>query len=167
MKSEEEILEEVFQKNEFSNELILDQWKKYVDMADNISNRRNIANNFFLTSISVIVLAIGFLVEFEKYFWLLPTFIIGMLFSLNWWNLIKSYKALNGAKFKIINKIEEFLPIRGFSKEWELLSQGEEKKIYWPLTHIEILIPASLSLFFLISFILFSIYLIAKSMTVL
>ena len=58
-----------------------------------------------------------------------------------WYRIIVSYKGLNGGKFKVIHAIEARLPLALYDTEWEMLGRGEKKEIYWPFTHIEMIVP--------------------------
>ncbi len=116
------------------NETVLEQWKVYVQMADNISERRVKSNTFF-TTINTTIIGIcttNFIGGHKNWF-----FITGILISVIWIMSIRSYKMLNSAKFKVINKIEKKLPVKGFTDEWEIL---KEKK-YFKLTSNEYYVP--------------------------
>lgn len=151
-----EILSELFNEETQvpANDQLFSQYKLYVEMADKISSRRAIANAFFLTVNAILVGSMGIFVENNKLYLVILPLLSGLIFSLFWYQLIFQYKHLNSAKFKIINKIEEKLPAKGFSIEWKLLEQGEEKKVYWPLTNLERLVPGSLSFIYVILIIL-------------
>ena len=58
-----------------------------------------------------------------------------------WFRIVVSYKGLNSGKFKVIHAIEARLPLALYDTEWEMLGRGKSKKIYWPFTHIELLVP--------------------------
>lgn len=130
-----------------TQKIILDQYKLYVEMADKVSARRDIANAFFLTINGAILSAGPAIVErgitFQnKAFFLFPYCVL-VLQLYFWRRLIVSYKQLNGAKFQVVGAMEEHLPAYAYGKaEWEfLLKSGKDKGIYWPLTHIETKIP--------------------------
>jgi len=128
-------------------EHILEQYKLYVEMADRISIRRDVANGFFLTLNSLFLGASGFLFEKKQIFnstWMiifpLLVLLLGCFF---WWRLIISYKQLNGAKFNIVGELETRLPASPYRRaEWQTsLKEGKDRKTYWPLTHLESKIP--------------------------
>lgn len=133
-------------------EHILEQYKIYIDMADKISDRRHNTNNFFLTLNTGIISAIGIAGFIEKDKLIInKDFIffltIGLLFfCFAWYRLIRSYKDLNSAKFKVIHEIEKKLPIKPFDSEWEALTKGENRSIYLPFSNIEIFIPVIFAL---------------------
>ena len=125
---------------------VIEIYKLYVEMADNISERRQSANSFFLTLNSAIVALVGYvnlsqnsLTGTTSFFWLVA--ISGMLISFLWYRLICSYKDINSGKFKIIHVIEKQLPLRPYDAEWTSLGKGEDQKIYLPFTNIEIYVP--------------------------
>jgi hypothetical protein len=41
----------------------------------------------------------------------------------------------------VVHEIEKHLPVRPYDAEWEALGRGENKKLYWPFTHIENYVP--------------------------
>lgn len=125
---------------------LLEQYKLYVEMADKISERRNLANVFFLTLHTTFIGAIGF--AFEKieliYPRLLITFPVIAILTLCyvWWRLIKSYRQLNKAKYDVIGLMEKRLPASPYySAEWKALGEGKDPAKYTPLTHVENNVP--------------------------
>ena len=95
--------------------------------------------NTFLVSI----LALSFQTDFLKnIFWFkLFVAIIGILFCIVFWFLIRAYKQLNTGKFNVLHKIEAKLPLSLYEYEWEVLGKGNDKNKYYPFSHIELLIP--------------------------
>lgn len=122
----------------------LDQYKIYLSMLDNISDRRQKSNEFYLGINTVIIGALGYVetkgTAYDSVvFFIAP--IVGILISYSWFQIINSYKNLNSAKFNVIHAIEQRLPMTMFETEWKLLEEGKNKKAYYPFTHIEIHIP--------------------------
>ncbi len=58
-----------------------------------------------------------------------------------WYRIIRSYRDLNSAKFKVIHAIEEYLPLRPYDAEWESVERGKNPKLYLPFTHVEGIVP--------------------------
>lgn len=86
-----------------------------VEMADRVSARRGIANSFFLTAnTGVVALLAGDAARSSLA-------AAGILVSVVWWALLKSYRDLNSAKFAIILVMEERLPVRVYGDEWDRL----------------------------------------------
>ncbi len=50
-----------------------------------------------------------------------------IILSINWHYHINEYNQLNKAKFEVINYIENYLPVKGYTKEWELLKKEKYK----------------------------------------
>jgi len=124
---------------------LLEQYKLYVQMADKISERRQSANSFFLSVNTVIIslttyftlcgISSGSIILFS------PISIAGLIICYMWYRLVRSYKDLNTAKFKVIHEIEQNLPLAPYDLEWEKVGHGRNSKLYLPFTHIEIYIP--------------------------
>ena len=121
---------------------VLEMWKVYLGMADNISDRRERANAFFVTLHMGAIAVIGFLVEKQMYEWVATVALLaGVPFSFLWYRLIRSYRDLNSAKFKVVHEIENLLPLKLFDGEWEAVGRGEDPKRYLPFTRIELVVP--------------------------
>ncbi len=123
---------------------ILEQYKQYLNMADKISDRRSTTNTFFLTVNTGLLSAFGIAnVTAPNTSHLL--FIVGggaaILLCYSWYRLIRAYRDLATAKFKVIHEIERLLPVRPFDAEWEAVGRGNDKKLYYPFTHIENKVP--------------------------
>ncbi len=86
-----------------------------VEMADRISVRRGVANSFFLTVNTGVVAVLGT----QDVRWYLP--VAGIVFSVTWWAMLKSYRDLNAAKFELIVAMEDRLPVKVFADEWQRL----------------------------------------------
>lgn len=123
----------------------MEQYKIYLESIEKISDRRQSANKFFLTINTVLISIIGlsFQNDFLKDILFFKLFIVfaGILFCIIFWFLIRAYKQLNTGKFKVLHKIESKLPLAIYEYEWEILEEGKNKKVYYPFSHIELLIP--------------------------
>lgn len=122
-----------------------DQYKMYVESAEKISDRRQNANNFFLTLNTVLISVIGlsFQVKALASFSLARVLlaILGILICIIFWYLLRAYKQLNSGKFKVIHEIEQLLPLSIYDYEWKILGGGNDRNKYYPFSHIELLIP--------------------------
>ena len=122
------------------NKRLFEQYKMFVELADRISQRRTLANSFYITANSALLtIASWFKDDFGNYMILIS--IIGVALSLFWFFTINSYKQLNTGKFKVIHEIEERLPLALFEYEWKILGEGKSPKLYLPLSHIERVVP--------------------------
>lgn len=126
-------------------EHLLEQYKIYINAAEKISDRRQKSNEFFLGLNSALVAILGFLAtktnQIEVGVILALASVAGMVMGYLWYRIIFSYKGLNSGKFKVIHAIEARLPLSLYDTEWEILGRGKKKKLYWPFTHIEIMVP--------------------------
>ncbi|MEX0910064.1 MAG: hypothetical protein WDZ75_02085 [Candidatus Paceibacterota bacterium] len=124
---------------------LFEQYKMYVESAEKISDRRQNANNFFLTLNTVLISVIGLSFQvkaFDNISWSrLLLAVLGVLMCIIFWFLLRAYKQLNSGKFKVIHEIEELLPLAIYDYEWSILGKGRDKSKYYPFSHIELLIP--------------------------
>lgn len=103
----------------------LELYKLAIEMADRVSARRGVANSFYLSLQSAIVAALGFLSAemAASRVMLLGVCFAGVVTSITWFLLLRSYRDLNRAKFAVILKMEENLPYRVYGAEWDHLKK--------------------------------------------
>lgn len=117
----------------------MELYKLPVEMADRVSARRGNANVFFVT---VNTALLGF-VSTAKLDPGWPLAASGVVISLTWALLIKSYRDLNTAKFGVITRTEGKLPVKVYGDEWKKL-KGDPKtlrKRYAEFTTVEWIVP--------------------------
>lgn len=132
---------------------VFEQYKLYVQMADQTTERRTKANTFFMTlHIAVYSGMWAFLIrEFkdlrgaEAAVWLalpaaMPFLMIGLI-CICWWFAVRSYDQLLSKKFEIISELESALPARPYSSEWVRLGQGTNWRTYVPISRLDRWIP--------------------------
>lgn len=128
------------------SEILLEQYKLYVEMADRISARRGQTNNFYISILSGILALLSITLDNQ----LLVPYQTPVIFSISLlgislnilWNInIRSYRQLNSGKFEVIHEMEKQLPFACFDREWELLGRGKVGKKYLQLTVIEKYVP--------------------------
>ena len=123
----------------------LELYKLYVSTAEAIGERRQKNNSFFLTLNTTIIAVISYVQlgihsgESSDLYWLIS--LSGMVLSYTWYRLIKSYKDINTAKFKIIHQIEKELPLAIYDSEWDALGRGQNQNLYLEFTKIEMVVP--------------------------
>ncbi len=126
-------------------EHLLDQYKVYINATEKISDRRQKTNEFFLGLNTALVALLGFIAtkvnQSDTGIVLSLSAIAGITICYLWYRIIASYKGLNSAKFKVVHAIEMRLPLALYDTEWEMLGRGEDRKIYWPFSHIELHVP--------------------------
>ena len=75
---------------------------------------------------------------------------VGIVLSYTWYYLLQSYKLLNSGKFEVIHKVEQHLPLNLYAFEWEVLGEGKERAKYWPISHIEKILPVLFGIIYII-----------------
>ncbi len=111
---------------------ILEIYKLAVEMADRVSARRSLANNFYLALHSALVA--GLLVSLSDRepmialgdALLVCVAVAGVALALLWWCSLAGYRRLNRAKYEAINQIEEALPVKPLSEEWQILEREQD-----------------------------------------
>lgn len=138
------ILKKLLNEDKGNEKILFEQYKLYVEMADEVSNRRNDMNKFYvilstsLISIFQIIASITHEISTGVLVIIIAIFIIFIFINCVWIINIKSYSKLNCGKFDVINEIENKLPAKGFTIEWELLTEVYQ---YNELTNVEKNIP--------------------------
>lgn len=125
---------------------LLEQYKIFVQMADNVSERRSKMNTFFLSVNSFLLTALGIFTKLDfnpeiGLWWLYVASAGGITFAVAWYTLIRNYKKLNSGKFEVIHALEKKLPASPYKKEWEIIRAGGIHKKYQKLTNIESFVP--------------------------
>ena len=120
---------------------LLEQYKLYVQSAENVSGRRVASSRYLLTLNVALVALYGIqYAGFGQSYWALLIPVIGIPVSLLWYLIIKSHADLNRIKFGVIHEFEQHLPAAMYEYEWELAENGEGKS-YRAVTTIERWIP--------------------------
>ena len=120
---------------------ILEQYKLYVQSAENVSARRVQSSRYLLTLNAALVALYGLQsAGFSQGYWTLLVTVVGMAVSVLWFLIIKSHSDLNRIKFDVIHELESHLPAAIFKYEWQLAEQGRGKT-YLAVTAIEKWIP--------------------------
>ena len=134
---------------------LLEQYKLYVQSAENVSSRRVASSRYLLTVNAALVALYGFQSQILSLPWLaLLVPILGILVSLLWHRIIASHRNLNSIKFKIIHDLEQKLPVALYTHEWWLADGGRGKR-YRTITNIEQWIPLVFFVLHLILLIVF------------
>ena len=120
---------------------LLEQYKLYVQSAENVSARRVASNRYLLTLNAALVALYGLQsANFGQGYWTLLLPVMGIPVSLLWYLIIKSHAGLNRIKFKVIHELEQHLPTEMYKHEWRLAEEGHGKA-YRAVTTIERWIP--------------------------
>lgn len=127
-------------------EIVLAQWQTCVEMANSVSQRRDMMNNIFVTLNLAIIAAISINWNMKSLFILIAGIVVCVL----WLLFIRNYRLLNAEKFNVINEIEKKLPVKPFNDEWKKL---ERNKKYKDSTKLEKTLPLMFIVLYLIAII--------------
>ena len=130
---------------EKDQETLFEQYKILVETTSKISEWRQSTNNFYLAVNTTLIAIATYLVNSSQKTSLMIC-LVGIIISILWYENICSYKKINKAKFKVIHKMENELPIGAFSLE-KRHYEGDDCK---ELTSIERYVPAVFGLLYLI-----------------
>ena len=141
------------------SEIFFEQYRIYVESAEETSKRRISTNQLFLTLTSGALAGLSFLVSQNLGLWAgvlgLITSTVGFGLCMAWKDIIYSYRIINRAKFEVIGKFEESLPASPFWKaEWSLLGSNDPRFNYRSLAKIESKIPKVMAFGFFIFFLI-------------
>ena len=117
---------------------LLEIYKLHAELADRVSQRREGANRLY---VSLLVGLMVFLAALLRYgtgdlpakIVLSGIGIIGALLSGSWYGIIRSHRQLNSGKFKTLHELEKKLAYPFFTREWDLLAEGLDRRRYWKL----------------------------------
>ena len=135
--------------------ILIEQYKMYVESADKVSERRGQTNAFYISVLTGLLIVLSLIVEKniftdQSILVMLTIGLLGCFLCLVWWYNIQSYRQLNSAKFKVIHDIEKHLPYACYDIEWDHLGRGEDSSKYRRLTVIEKFVPLLLAIPYLI-----------------
>ena len=123
------------------DEALLEQYKLYVQSAENISSNRIATSRYLLTLNAALLALYGLqLSSLDPSYLVLAIPVAGVLVSALWHRIIKSYGNLNSIKFELIHKLEERLPATLFKTEWAMVRE-KDCEPYIPVTKIEQWLP--------------------------
>lgn len=124
---------------------LLEIYKLHAGLADSVSRQRATANRFYMLVLSGLAVLFSAFLQRENEVplgWLMVGFgLFGMLLAVAWYIVIRSYRQLNSGKFKALHELEDKLAYPFFRQEWDLLTEGKERRTYWRLTIVETFVP--------------------------
>lgn len=130
---------------------LLDQYKLCVEMADHLSARRILINNSFITMMGAGAFIYSGAPQYFKdanlpnlaNFFQLGITLGCIVLSVMWYATILTYRRLAGAKFRVIQEMEEFLPAKPFQMEWKYLAEHSGGRVneFLSLSWIELRVP--------------------------
>lgn len=132
--------------SELNQNALLEQYKLFLQTSEDLVNRRQTVNSFYISINSALIAIMGllFAMQFGQKAKLIIGFIfcvVGIILSISWSKILNCYGNLNSSKMKIISSIEKQLPLSLFDAEWAALSDKLNKKKYVSFTESEKTIP--------------------------
>ncbi len=132
----------------------LEIYKLHAELADRVSQRREGANRLYVSLLVGLVVFLAALIKFgmgeaPEQLVLGSLGVFGVLLSLSWIVVIRSYRQLNSAKFRVLQGMEEQLVYPFFVREERLFSEGGLFSRYWKLTVVETFLPIIFILLFI------------------
>jgi hypothetical protein len=123
-----------------------DLYKMMVDSSEQLIQRRQKTNAFFITVIGSLLTIAGLLLKIEAVenasMGIVYGFaVIALLLCNSWRNLIDNYGKLNKAKFDVILRLEKDLNVQIYSAEWIALGKGLRPNKYKSFTSTEKNVP--------------------------
>ena len=126
------------------NELV-DQYKMFQQTSEELVSRRQGVNSFYITVNSALTALVGIVLGIvdapANILVVMFMCVAGMILDISWINLLDAYGTLNSAKMKVINLLEEQLPVALYDAEWRVMSDKLNNKKYVSFTDSEKRIP--------------------------
>lgn len=151
MKNDSEEIEVILKGSDFSDkEILMEQYKMFVQTSEDLVNRKQSVNTFYVTLNSIllsgivsVICAAGeilHIVSGNDIIYAISAFlsVIGIVICCSWITLLNSYSDLNASKMAIIGCIEERLALKLFDTEWALLTRRIGNKKYKSFTVKEV-----------------------------
>lgn len=141
--------------NETYYQILMEQYKVYVEMADRVNARRSLANTFFMTFHAIILGALGLTLSHEQIvhrvgFLLFP--LLGLLVMCYAWRcLVQYFRRTMRAKNVVIAELEKRMPSSP-SGLAEQKAMGRDNP-YAQLKRMEVILPIIFALLYVFSFI--------------
>lgn len=135
---------------------LLAQYRIYVESAEKVSDRRGIANNFFLavnSAVSVALAAFGWFSDDAAVWPLLVSATIMISICALWGLTLHNYRQLNSVKWRVVNVMEERLLAAPWLAEWQQLNEGNSRRGYRRITVVEEWVPGLFASIYAVGFV--------------
>nr|WP_304216756.1 hypothetical protein [Fredinandcohnia onubensis] len=124
-------------------QLLLEQYKIFVQSSESLMTRRQNINSFYITANTVLVALFAAVVALKDVSQLLIIWsgfglsVVGIVITRAWKTILLSYGKLNSSKIKVISAIEKRLPVSLYDLEWSVMSNDTTNGGYKPFTKSE------------------------------
>ncbi|MBR2349614.1 MAG: TIR domain-containing protein [Clostridia bacterium] len=161
---EMDITEAVKGRVSMSPDVMIEQYKAYLQTSEDLVARRQSVSNFYITVNSALISVLSAIIAVinivgAQYAMLISTVgcyvisFLGIVLCLNWKRIVASYGQLNAAKMKVIAAIEKQLPFDIYDVEWKVQTDKLGKRKYVSFTNIEKRIPVIFAVLYGVLFI--------------
>ena len=132
---------------------VFELYKLHAELADRVSQRREGANRLFVSLLTGLLVFLAASLRFgtgpvTADSVMVFVGIAGVMLSVAWYVVIRSYRQLNTGKFLALHELEQKLAYPFYKREWELLGEGRDTRRYWRLTVVETTLPLVFGLLF-------------------
>ena len=128
-------------------------YKLHAELADRVSQRREGANRLYVSLLVGLVVFLAALLRFgvgdtSQTLVLVVVGVFGVLLSISWFFVIRSYRQLNTEKFRVLTALEQHLVYQFFENEWDPKSEERKTSRYFQLTRVDPSLPAIFGVLF-------------------
>ena len=132
-------------------ELIFNEYKMYAEQKENFIDRNFQTNKFYMVAVLVLIFSLiftGNVIFLNRISATLVFALLGVAVCSLWWMNVDSYNTLIKVKFAdVLEKLEEKLPVKPFTDEFEGIKVFREKKVFM-FSDIQKFIAVIAALFF-------------------
>jgi hypothetical protein len=117
----------------------------YAGQTERLVERRAANSRYFLTVNTAFITILGFAFRHElagqQPAWLAALPLAGIVVCMIWAQLVRSYRVLTGARFKVIKEMERALPAAPYTEEWQLIKADPAYGGYFSIARLEAVVP--------------------------
>ena len=132
------------EKAAYKTELV-EQYMMFQKSSEDLVTRRQNLNSFYISVNSALVALMGIVFGIvdmpAKILALFFMCLSGIILDISWIRILNSYGILNASKMKVINLLEEQLPVTLYAAEWRVMSDKLNNKKYISFTDSETAVP--------------------------
>ncbi len=134
--------------NDIEPSVLLEQYKIFSQTAENLVERRQNVNSFYISANTALVTVGGTIFAIGNENNLLSVIIVicallfpGFLLNYSWYKMLQSYYINNQGKLKVLGMIEQKLAVSLYDAEWKAMKNRYSKKKYVSFTDNEKKLP--------------------------
>jgi len=142
---------------EINKDLLIEQYKLYVQLKDKFTERNFLTNKFFL-SLVIVLFVLLTIFNSESYFYFINNrtifSLIGMFICFLWWSNIDTYSILIKVKIRnVIEQMEKHLPFEVHMMEKNALDEYRKQKKAFLFSDMQKILATLIFIFFMVIFI--------------